>query len=105
MRRNKGTGMKKFVTREEFDLACEALWSEMEYINNLPRRTDDEAKDVPGFLSLARVYMRRAEDTWADQPGTVAADGSVQVEDALHAVRKVAGIMVRAMVYNGIRHR
>ncbi len=97
--------MKQYVTRAQFDEACEALWSEMQYINSLPRRTDDEAKDVPGFLTLARRYMRIAEDTWADQPGTVQDDGSVQVEDALHAVRKVAGIMVRAMIYNGVRHR
>lgn len=96
--------MKRTVTREQFDAACEALWSEMEYINDLPRRTDDEAKDVPGFLTLARRYMRIAEDEWADRPGIDTEEG-VQVEEALHAVRKVAGIMVRAMIYNGIRHR
>ena len=32
------------VTREEFDKAVEALWTEIEYRNALERRTEDEAK-------------------------------------------------------------
>ena len=93
------------VTREQFDKACQAIWSELQYQDNLPRRTADEAKDVPGFLTLARRYMRKVEDTWADNPGTLQLDGAVQVEDALHGLRKVAGIIVRAMIYNGVRQR
>lgn len=42
--------MPRKVTREEFDKAVEAIWSEIEYRNDLDRRTDeDEAKDIEGF--------------------------------------------------------
>lgn len=92
----------KTVSRREFDVACDALWSELQYQDNLPRRTDDEASDVPGFLTLGRRYMRKVEDDWADQAGT---GPSVQVEDALHGLRKLSAIFMRAMIYNGIRKR
>lgn len=93
------------ITREQFDAAMEAVWSEIKYQNTLPRRTereetDDrtaEAHDVPGFLTLARRYARKIEDDWADQPAPV--------EDALHGLRKVAAIFTRAMIYSGIRSR
>ena len=88
---------RSHVTREEFDAACEALWSEIVYQDNLPRRTDDEAADVPGFATLARRYLRKVEDDWADQPGPV--------EDALDGFRKLGAIFVRGMVYCGVRHR
>ena len=98
--------MSKIVTREEFDQVVEALWSEMEYINNLPRRTDDEAKDVAGFLTLLRRYLRKVEDDWADNAGELQADtNTYQVPDALHGLRKIAGIAIRGMIYNGIRSR
>ncbi len=90
------------VDRHQFDMACEALWTEIEYQNNLARRTDDEAKDVPGFLTLARCYERRVEDDWADNPGT---GHPPQVEQALHGLRKVMAIYLRAMVYCGVRDR
>ena len=92
----------KTIGRREFDVACDALWSELQYQDNLPRRTDDEADDVPGFLTLGRRYMRKVEDAWADQAGT-APNG--QVEDALHGLRKLSAIFLRAMIYNGIRKR
>ena len=90
------------VTRAEFDAACEALWSEIQYQDGLRRRTDDEAKDIPGFLTLARRYERKIEDDWADLPGT---GDPAQVEPALHGLRKVSAIYLRAMVYCGIRER
>lgn len=93
------------VTRAEFDAACDALWTELQYQDNLQRRTDDEAKDVPGFVTLGRRYVRLLEDAWADNPGTVQDNGTVQVEEALNGLRKVAAIFVRAMVYNGVRER
>ncbi len=85
------------VTYSMFSEAMEAVWLELEYQNTLPRRTDDEAKDVPGFLTLARRYERKVEDDWADQPGPV--------EDALHGLRKLAAIYIRSMIYTGIRFR
>lgn len=91
------------ITREEFDKATEAIWTEIEYQNNLPRRTEDsndktaEANDVAGFLTLARRYERKIEDDWADQPAPV--------EDALHGLRKVAAIFTRSMIYCGVRNR
>ena len=90
------------ISREEFDEAVEAVWSELQYQDNLPIRTADEAKDVPGFLTLGRVYQRKVEDVWASTPAT---GEPPQVEEALHGLRKVAGIFVRAMIYNGIRKR
>ena len=87
------------ITREEFDEACDALWTEINYQNNLSRRTADEAKDVPGFLTLGRRYERKIEDDWADQAGTP------QVEDALHGLRKVSAIYLRGMIYCGVRDR
>lgn len=87
----------RFVTRTEFDEAAEAVWQEIQYQNNLARRTDDsEAKDVPGFLTLFRRYERKAEAAWSDEVGN---------EAALHMVRKLAGIAIRAMVYCGVRGR
>jgi hypothetical protein len=90
------------ITREQFDDAAEAIWSEIQYQNQLPRRTEDEAKDVPGFCTLGRRYIRKLEDDWADNPG----EGSpCQVPQALHGLRKVAAVFTRAMVCNGVRVR
>lgn len=88
--------MARTVTRKEFLDACEAVWSELDYQNNLPRRTDDEAKEPSGFFCLARTYLRRGEDAWADNPG---------VEACLPSLRKLAAIFIRGMIYCGIRFR
>ncbi|MBK1666588.1 hypothetical protein CKO28_00840 [Rhodovibrio sodomensis] len=63
----------------------------------MPRRTDDEAKDIPGFLTLAGVYERDTAEAWARNPGPV--------EEAMHGMRKIAAIYVRGMIKTGIRHR
>jgi predicted neutral ceramidase superfamily lipid hydrolase len=78
------------------DEVVDALVSEIDYQNHLSRRTDDEAKDVPGFLTLLRVYLRKAEDAFAMNAGN---------EEALHELRKVTAIGVRAMMYCGSRRR
>jgi len=93
------------ITGKEYVEASEAILTELKYQDSLERRTDDEAKDVPGFLTLLRRYTRIVEDSWSDNPGTPQEDGSVQVEQALHGLRKLAAICVRAMIYNGIRAR
>ena len=90
------------ITKAEFEKACEALWEELQYQDALARRTDDEAQNIPGFLTLARRYIRRAEDDWADSPGE---GNPPQVPAALHGLRKLAAIFVRAMIYNGVRRR
>lgn len=92
----------KTITREEFDAACDALWSEIEYQNTLPIRTPDEAKDIPSFCTLGRAYLRKVEDAWATQPAN---EETGVVEDAAHGCRKLAAIFLRAMMYSGIRHR
>lgn len=97
--------MSRKITREEFDIVVEAIWSELKYQNNLPRRTDDEAKDIPGFLTLLRRYIRIAEDDWADNPGEETPYGDVQVPKAQHDLRKLAAICARAMIYNGVKYR
>ncbi len=88
--------MRTSITREQFSHAMEAIWSEIQYQDRLPRRTDDEAKEPAGFATLGRVYLRRLEDTWADNAGT---------ESSLPILRKIAAIFVRGMVYSGIRYR
>ena len=93
------------ISREEFMDACAALWSELQYQNTLPRRTKDEATDVPGFATLGRVYLRKLEDVWSSIAGEVQEDGSIQVPEALHGLRKITAIFVRAMIYNGVRCR
>jgi hypothetical protein len=88
---------KRVISREEFDEAVRAVWSEIEYQNGLPRRTEDsEAKGPEGFATLGRVYLRRLEDSWSDNPGN---------EKSLPFLRKLAGIFIRGMIYNGIRFR
>ena len=93
------------VSRDDFDRVCRAVWTEINYQNIMSRRTADEAKDVPGFLTLARRYIRQTEDVWADNPGVEYYDGSVQVPEALDGLRKIAAIMIRAMVYNGCKNK
>lgn len=97
--------MPRTITREEFERACEAVWSELEYQNSLPRRTSDEAKDIPGFLTLLRRYIRLTENAWADNASDQQEDGQVQVPAALDGMRKLTAISLRAMIYNGIRFR
>lgn len=92
------------VTRGEFDVVCDAIWSEIEYQNNLPKRTPDEAKDVPAFATLGRRYLRLLEDHWADNPAEQAVEGWV-VTSALNDLRKLAAVFVRAMAYCGVRKR
>lgn len=89
--------MARIVTREEFNAACEAVWTEIEYQNDLPRRTgDSEAMNPGAFAALGRVYLRRLEDAWADNAGN---------SEAIPVLRKLAGIFIRSMVYCGIRPR
>jgi hypothetical protein len=90
------------ITREQFNLAMEAIWSEIQYQDQLPLRTDDSAKDVPGFITLGRRYIRKLEDDWADNPGE---GNPCQVPQALHGLRKVAAVFTRAMICNGVRVR
>lgn len=85
------------ITRADFDEAVEAVWTEIEYQNNLLRRTENsEAKDPAGYGTLLRVYVRRLEEAWADNAGD---------EAALPFLRKVTAIGLRGMVYCGIRRR
>ena len=72
--------MPRSINKIEFKDTMEAIWTELDYQNHLPRRTDDEAKDIPAFLTLARRYMRKIEDDWADNPAVDQGDGTVQVE-------------------------
>jgi hypothetical protein len=96
---------ERTVSYHDFMKACAALWTELHYQNNLSIRTANEATDVPGFATLGRVYLRKLEDAWTTAPGEIQEDGSVQVTEALHGLRKVAAIFVRAMIYCGVRDR
>ena len=96
---------RKYVTREELNDVVEALWSELDYQNKLDRRAEDEGTNIPGFLTLADVYLRKTADAWAKSPAVEQPDGSFQVSEAQDGIRKVAAIMIRAMVYNGAKMR
>jgi hypothetical protein len=80
----------------EFVKAMAAVWSEIKYQNTLDRRTEDEAKSPADFATLGRTYIRRLEDSWTDNAG---------IEKSLPNLRKLAGIFVRGMIYNGVRFR
>jgi hypothetical protein len=88
--------MSKTVTKAEFQAACDAVWTEIEYQNSLPRRTDDEAKEPAGFATLGRVYLSRLEAAWSDNVG---------IEESLPFLRKLAAIFIRGMIYCGVRVR
>jgi len=87
---------KLSITREEFDEAVDAIWREIQYQDSLPRRTNSEARDVPGFATLGRRYLRHLEDAWADNAGN---------ELALPHLRKLSAIFLRGMIYCGISQR
>jgi len=84
------------IGKEKFSHAVEKVWEEVEYQNGLKLPWAAEARDLPGFLTLGRRYMARAEAAWADND-----DEAV----ALHELRKLAAIFVRAMVYCGAESR
>jgi len=74
-----------------------AIDSERHYQDNLPTtRTDGSDKTVGDYLTMIESYRRRANDAWTDNPGTV---------EALHVIRKIAGIAVRCMEEHGAPHR
>lgn len=89
--------MMKYISKIEFDEVCKSLWTEIDYQNHLARRTNDEAKDIPGFTTLSRVYLRRLEDKWSDNAGVD--------DDCLDSLRKLSAIFLRAMVYCGTKNR
>ncbi len=76
--------------------AIQAIEGEIAYQDALPRRSEDEAKDLAGYLTLLQRYVRKAQDEWADNEGP---------EAGLHQLRKCAAIAVRGMVYCGIERR
>ena len=57
-------------------------------------RTDGHQHSVGEELVLLEVYLRRAFDAWADNPGD---------QQALDQVRKIAAIAVRCMENHGGR--
>lgn len=97
--------MPRNVTADEFDLACCAVWTELQYQNNLELRTNDEAIKVPGFCVLLRQYLDQCEKDWVFNSATEQPDGQFQCDSSLQGLRKIAGIAMRGMIYNGIRDR
>ncbi len=53
--------MPKSVSHEEFESVCEALWTELQYQDNLPRRTDGEAKDMVYCVIRTRIIRKNHE--------------------------------------------
>lgn len=75
-----------------------AIDSELQYQNELPfargekPRTDEVDHGVAGQLVTLERYTRKAIDAWTDNSGEA---------EALHALRKVAGIATRALILYG----
>lgn len=85
------------VSREAFDRAVEAVWSEIQYQNELPRRTDSgEAHGIAGYASLIDKCNRDMVDTWYAEKGE---------DRCLHNIRKTAASAIRGMIFCGVRPR
>ena len=98
--------MPRKITREEFDKAVEAIWSEIEYRNDLERRTDeDEAKDIAGFCTMLRHMLTKCEQDWYNWKASEQPDGQMQVTQCLDWMRKLAAAAATSMIYNGIKER
>jgi hypothetical protein len=85
------------ATREEVFAAID---SEREYQQRVWAGADGEIDNplTPGeFLTLLRVYLRKAEEAWVieEKPEV----------NTLDAVRKIAGIAVNCMEQHGAPHR
>ena len=94
----KTNNILKKITRKEFDEACEILWSEIEYQNNLSRRTDEtDAKTPQEFATLGRVYLRTLEEEWAKKHNVN--------NECLDKLRILAATFLRAVIYCGSKER
>ena len=82
-----------FTTRQE---VYEVIDGERLYQDNLSLgpdgRTDWREKSVGDYLTLIREYSRRADESYAGNPGDT---------PALHMVRKIAGICVQCLEVHG----
>ncbi len=75
-----------------------AIDSELQYQNDLPfargekPRADEIDHGVAGQLVTLERYTRKAMDAWTDNAGE---------DEALHMLRKIAGIATRALLLYG----
>ena len=75
------------------DMVYKIINQEREYQDNLSEeRTDGHIHSVGEELILLNVYLRKAMDAWADNPGDTY---------ALDQIRKIAAIAVRCMENHG----
>ena len=76
------------------DAVKAALETELEYIDNLSLTTKADTKDhgVEGQLLALKVYADRAVAAWVENAGS---------EEALHELRKCAGLSIRALELYG----
>lgn len=84
------------ATRED---VYRAIDSERAYQNALgPERREprETSHSVGDYLTMLAVYQHKAEVAWTDNPGT---------DEAMKAIRKIAGICVRAMEEHGAPQR
>jgi hypothetical protein len=74
-----------------------AIDGERDYQNALGGdRTNGTQLGVSGCLTLLSTYLRKAQDAWTDNPSDT---------QALHEIRKLAAICVRAMEEHGAPER
>ncbi len=85
------------IERDQYyQVATEVIWHELNHQNGLDHAKDERAaKDLPGFLTLASCYVRKAQDKWMKG----------DTETALHELRKLTAICVSAMIHCGVRDR
>lgn len=76
----------------------DAINGELKYQATLPEqgRSDSLDHGVEGRLLTLDVYTRKAIEAWVENPGT---------DEALHGLRKVAAIAVRALEQYGCPRR
>lgn len=70
-----------------------AIDRERDYQNSLsPMRTNEPVHSVGDELTMLATYLRKAQDAYTSTPG---------VDAAMHEIRKVAALAVRAMENHG----
>jgi hypothetical protein len=91
-------------TRQE---AYEAIDSERDYQDSLREdrvagthnaRFTEVVLPLPGELTCIRTYLRKAEDSYTNNPGEAP-------QETMEIIRKIAGMCVRTMEHHGVYNR
>lgn len=85
------------MTLQSREYVFSAIDSERDYQDNLPvARTDGSQHTVGDYVTMLQHYQTKLVEAWTMNPGSV---------EALHVMRKIAGIAVRCMEEHGAPRR